>query len=93
MVVLGAAALVTLRLMNARRSASAGAPHSFAPLRPIANVCTAGSCPTIYVSDTGRLVVQGYTVTAVQAGVDVPDGEALVEVPLDLLKEALQKLP
>ncbi|MEU4425864.1 hypothetical protein AB0F81_35035 [Actinoplanes sp. NPDC024001] len=63
-------------------------------LRPIANLCTAGSCPTVYEIDvdSGRVVVQGYRMTAAQAGIDVPDGEALVEVPLDLLKEALRKV-
>ncbi|MEV6301362.1 hypothetical protein AB0M02_18275 [Actinoplanes sp. NPDC051861] len=63
-------------------------------LRPIANQCAAGSCPTVYEfdADSGRLIIQGFTVTAARAGIDVPAGEALVEVPIELLKEALQKL-
>jgi hypothetical protein len=37
-------------------------------------------------------VVQGYTVSAERAGINLPDGEMLVEIPLDLLAEALQNL-
>ena len=38
------------------------------------------------------MVVQGYQVTARRAGVDVPEGENLVEIPLDLLLEAAKNL-
>jgi hypothetical protein len=65
---------------------------SLAQLRPVANVCTAGSCPTVYVSDTGTVVVQGYAISAQDAGVDVPDGEVLVKIPFDLLVEAVRNL-
>jgi hypothetical protein len=61
-------------------------------LRVLAQTCTAGACPTVYESDRGTVVVQGYTVSSQHAGVDVPDGEALVEVPLDLLKEAVRRM-
>jgi len=66
-----------------------------APLRTVANMCNAGSCPTVYVSgagDSARLVVQGYAVPADRAGIAVPDGEMLVEIPLDLLTEAARNL-
>ena len=66
------------------------------PLRPIANRCQAGNCPTVYVtgsgSNPGTVVVQGYVVSAEQAGLDVPDGEMLVEIPFDLLTEAARQL-
>jgi hypothetical protein len=62
-------------------------------LRPIANRCSSGSCPTIYLTGTGTVVVQGYTVPADRTGLDVADGETLVEVPLELLAEALKNLP
>ncbi|GAA2644822.1 hypothetical protein [Paractinoplanes durhamensis] len=65
---------------------------SLTPLRPVANLCTAGNCPTVYVSGTGTLVVQGYAVPAERAGIDVPEGELLVEIPLDLLTEAVRNL-
>ncbi|GAA3928032.1 hypothetical protein [Actinoplanes auranticolor] len=65
---------------------------TFAPLRPVANLCTAGSCPTVYASESGTLVVQGYAVSAERAGVELPDGEILVEIPLALLTEAARNL-
>lgn len=67
--------------------------HPLAPLRPVANKCSTGQCPTVYVSaDSGTVVVQGYAVTAERAGVDVPDGEVLVEIPFDLLADAVRNL-
>ena len=59
------------------------------PLQVVANLCSGGSCPTIYRTDQGTLVVQGYKV-ADGIGVDVPDGEALVEIPFELLAEAVR---
>lgn len=61
-------------------------------LRPVANICTAGSCPTVYDSGTGTLIVQGFTVSALRSGIDLPAGEALVEIPKELLAEALRNL-
>lgn len=48
--------------------------------------CEGGTCPTVYVTDRGTVVVQGSIVTDAQ-GVNVPAGETLVEVPADLLAE------
>ena len=62
-------------------------------LRPIANRCTASSCPTVYLdADSGTLVVQGFDVPDGQVGVDVPQGESLVRVPIELLLEAVTSL-
>jgi hypothetical protein len=61
-------------------------------LRAVANLCASGSCPTIYQSESGTLVVQGYTVSAGEAGIALPAGETLVEIPRDLLAEALRNL-
>jgi hypothetical protein len=47
--------------------------------------CLHGNCPTMYRTNRGTFVVQGYAVTPEQAGVELPDGELLVEIPLDLL--------
>jgi hypothetical protein len=66
--------------------------QSLTPLRPIANLCTSGACPTVYQSASGGLVVQGYIVSADDAGVDLSEGESLVEVPAALLAEALRNL-
>jgi hypothetical protein len=46
--------------------------------------CYGGTCPTIYDTDRGTVVVQGWKV--VDADVEVPDGEALVEIPRELLR-------
>lgn len=70
-----------------------GKPGDLLSLRPIANKCTAATCPTIYVTDKGTVVVQGYTVPAERTGLTVDDGETLVEIPLELLAEAIQNLP
>ncbi|GAA1036364.1 hypothetical protein GCM10009557_46900 [Virgisporangium ochraceum] len=56
-------------------------------LRMLAKACANSGCPTIYESDRGTLVVQGYAVSAAQAGIDLPDGELLVEIPVDLLSQ------
>lgn len=62
-------------------------------LRPIANRCTASSCPTVYLdADSGTLVVQGFDVAPGQEGMDVPEGESLVRVPVELLLEAVASL-
>jgi hypothetical protein len=47
--------------------------------------CLHGNCPTMYRTNRGTFVVQGYAVTPEQAGVNPPEGELLVEIPIDLL--------
>lgn len=49
--------------------------------------CKDGDCPTVYSTDRGTVAVQGYKVTHV-----VPDGEAIVEIPAELLVEAVRAL-
>jgi hypothetical protein len=71
-------------------STSLGRPMG--PLRVVANACNSGACPTVYQSGTGTLVVQGYAVSANRAGIDLPAGELLVEIPADLLAEAVRNL-
>ena len=46
--------------------------------------CQGGTCPAVYVTDRGTLVVQGAIVPDAE-GVNVPAGETLVEVPAELL--------
>jgi hypothetical protein len=57
-------------------------------LELVLTLCGSNTCPTIYKSAEGTLVVQGYSVSAQHAGVDLPAGEQLVEIPLELLAEA-----
>ena len=49
--------------------------------------CKDGDCPTVYRTDRGTLAVQGYTLRH-----PAPDGEALVEIPVELLAEAARAL-
>jgi hypothetical protein len=51
--------------------------------------CASGTCPAIYRTDNGTLVVQGATVDPATAGIDVPAGEQLVEIPAALLWDYL----
>ncbi|MEE2039073.1 hypothetical protein Q8791_17815 [Nocardiopsis sp. CT-R113] len=59
-------------------------------LTPLAGECTnRRTCPTVYASDRGTIVVQGYTLAAEDlAGITLPEGENAVEIPLSLLREA-----
>ena len=57
------------------------------------NECKNSNCPTIYQTDRGTLVIQGYTVDADQAEeVTLPAGESLAEIPLDVLQAAARAL-
>ena len=51
----------------------------------ISSLCGGGTCPTVYASDRGTLIIQGYPVDPTRAGLTVPDGESLVEIPAELL--------
>jgi len=57
----------------------------------VTSLCGTGSCPTVYQSNRGTMVVQGYPVSASAAGVAVPAGEFLVEIPEDVLLEAARR--
>jgi len=59
-------------------------------LELLTSYCESSSCPTIYRTDRGTLVVQGYVLSAQRAGVEVPEGESLVEIPAELLAAAAQ---
>jgi len=47
--------------------------------------CWDGSCPTIYATDRGTIVVQGYAVT--DADVIPLDGEVMAEIPMELFRQ------
>jgi hypothetical protein len=61
-------------------------------LRVLAGRCGAGSCPTVYGTDRETVVVQGYVVDGNSAGVEVPDGEHLVEIPTEILLAAADRI-
>ena len=49
--------------------------------------CGEGDCPTIYTTPTGSIAVQGYVLDHA-----VPAGEGIVEIPENLLLEAVRAL-
>lgn len=49
--------------------------------------CRDGDCPAVFKTDRGTIAVQGERLTH-----PTPDHEAIVEIPLDLLKAALRAL-
>ncbi len=49
--------------------------------------CRNGDCPTVYRTDRGTIAVQGERLAH-----PTPDHEAIVEIPLDLLTEAVRAL-
>jgi hypothetical protein len=51
------------------------------------NNCKDGDCPTVYRTDRGTVAVQGYRVAHT-----TPEGEAVVEIPVELLAEATRAL-
>jgi hypothetical protein len=54
-------------------------------------LCSGGGCPTVYRTSRNTYVVQGYTVTAESAGLDLPAGEQLVEIPAELFESAIER--
>ncbi|WP_329132421.1 hypothetical protein OG552_13030 [Streptomyces sp. NBC_01476] len=53
----------------------------------LTKVCDKKDCPTLYATDRGTLLVQGYT--GDEHGLTVPQGEGVVEIPVELLKKAI----
>jgi hypothetical protein len=49
--------------------------------------CGRDDCPTVFTTDRGTLAIQGYTVDR-----KTSNGESVVEIPLDLLREAVRAL-
>ena len=48
--------------------------------------CKSGDCPKIFLTDRGTVEVQGYKVR--DHGLNLPEGEDLVEIPLSVLLKA-----
>ncbi|GAA1440361.1 hypothetical protein GCM10009602_12960 [Nocardiopsis tropica] len=59
-------------------------------LTRLAGECPDGvTCPTVFASDRGTIIVQGYTLAPGDlTEIPLPEGESAVEIPLSLLKEA-----
>jgi len=61
-------------------------------LEILAAQCGGGTCPTVYRTDRGTAVVQGYQVADGTTGIEVPDGERLVEIPVEVLLAAADQI-
>jgi hypothetical protein len=58
-------------------------------VRKLAGGCNVTNCPTVYVTDRGTLVIQGYALDpAATQQLTLPVGESAVEVPAALVLEA-----
>jgi hypothetical protein len=49
--------------------------------------CGRDDCPTVFTTDRGTVAIQGYDIDKPTAA-----GESVVEIPLDVLKEAVSAL-
>ncbi|MCW5253857.1 hypothetical protein [Streptomyces sp. SHP 1-2] len=57
-------------------------------LTRLVGACEDDECPTLYTTDRGTFVVQGSLLTDRPSG--IPPHEALVEVPVELLRRAVR---
>jgi hypothetical protein len=48
--------------------------------------CSTGDCPTVYTTDRGTVAVQGLILDE-----PVGEGESMVEIPLEMLREAARR--
>ena len=63
-------------------------------LVPLAQTsCGTSACPGVFEASDGSVVVQGYVVPTQRYVDGVPDGEARVQIPRDLLIRAARSLP
>jgi hypothetical protein len=67
-------------------------PAPTVTLEMVAGRCGGGECPTVYKTDRGTLVVQGYTFPPAQAGMAIPLGEQMVEIPAELIADYLSAM-
>ena len=54
----------------------------------IADDCKGDDCPAVYRTERGTIGVKGILLE----GVDCPDGEVIVEIPVDLLLRAARAI-
>ena len=59
----------------------------------VATLCADGNCPAIYLTDRGMLMARGYAVDpSGQTEIEVVAGEAVAEIPEELVARAAAKL-
>lgn len=57
-------------------------------VRKLVTTCENGDCPTLYATDRGTFLVQGEVPTG--HGLEIPEHETLVEIPVELLRKAIR---
>jgi hypothetical protein len=83
--------ILRVNLQDPSANAKVATPDGLV-LNAVATLCGPGDCPTVYTTDRNTIVVQGYVVAPELASQTVPAGEALVEIPADLLALAVQNI-
>lgn len=62
-------------------------------LTNVATLCPDGNCPAVYLTDRGTLMVRGYAVDPNgQTEIEVVPGEAVVEIPKELMARVAAEL-
>jgi hypothetical protein len=64
---------------------NAAGPSEMPAVEHVATLCGNGTCPTVYRTDRGTYLIQGYPVDVAGAGITLGPGELLVEIPAGLL--------
>ena len=55
--------------------------------------CDETSCPTIYKTEAGNFVIQGFKINPEdKTKLNVPESEDLVEIPAEFLKAFIEKM-
>jgi hypothetical protein len=78
---------ITVDVRNDRRDGDRRRDQVTMKLTLLGTSSDRGSCPSVYATDQGTLVVQGWKITDPDAlsAMDIPDHEAAVEIPRALL--------
>ena len=49
--------------------------------------CGGGNCPTLFVTDDGNVLIQGYTMSSDDKnGLEIPSGEDIISMPISALE-------
>lgn len=55
--------------------------------------CTSGNCPTLFVTDEGTVLVQGFVVEpSERSELSVPGGEDVIAMPVEALRALVRQL-
>lgn len=79
------------RVLDVERAAEEVGAMELVPLAQ--SSCGTSTCPGVFEASDGSVVVQGYVVPTQRYADGVPDGEARVQIPRDLLIRAARSLP